>query len=211
MGQYLSGRYWRIRRNEISPIHSLAAIKKNQMYKFIFLLCALVLLQGCSLLGTRTLYKTKDVINVESVGYVTLLCDSARIKNVFPFANSVFTHEVDSIIKRTGEFKPRYIEANFCHQDPGKERINAICKNDSVDAVLLTSILFTKVLPYGYFDTEVYMTLYGKEGDVLLKTKHNTSLGNSTWKFPTVKLSIQMGVEGALNRMLQEMQTKEFK
>ncbi len=165
-----------------------------------------ILLYSCSKLGTRTLYKSNShvSINGQRIGFLELRCDSVLSK-IYPNTNNVFRHTIDSTLHLYNELQVRYLSEHFCCKPPTADEIRELCRLNNIDAVFYSTLKFTEELPYGYLDTSILMELYDKDGNLIIKSMHNTNIGNSYWKFPKPAMTIRDATYGALNRILAEM------
>jgi len=172
---------------------------------------------GVSLLscgGTKTLYKTEIALNKpQRIGYAQL----AREKVIEEIAagsvssyDSVMTHLLSA---RDIEGLSVRIEDFSSFDDIQVLSIEELCAENQLDGVVITRLKFLNVqysalfIPVGVSqDTEVEMQFYGSEGDLLLHTLHNTHWGNQYWDFPTSEQTVADGIEGALERLLKEME-----
>ena len=171
-----------------------------------------ILLLSCSRFGTRTLYKSSSYasINGQRIGFLELRCE-AVLSKIYPNTNIVFRHTIDSTLHLYNKFQVRYLSEHFCTKPPTANEIKELCRLNNIDAVFYSTLKFTEVFPYGYLDSSVLMELYDKDGSLIIKSKHNTSIGNSYWKFPKPDRTIKDATYGALNRILSEMKIEKIK
>ena len=176
-----------------------------------FLLLSIIL-YSCSTLGTKTLYKSNSYRSIkdQKLGFLELRCDSVLL-TIYSNTNNVFQHTVDSTLHLYDNFQITYLPRQFCFKPPTIEEIKEICQLNNIDMVFYTTLKFTRVQPYGYLDSSILMELYEKDGNLIMKTMHNTGLGNSYWKFPRPDMTIKDATFGALNRILAELNTVQTK
>lgn len=175
-----------------------------------YLLIVSLLVCSCAAVGTKTLYKTSDNIQVHKIGYVKLAGDTI-LESIFPQTDSIFSSSITKTFNEYG-VNPVGIEDYLPFESPGINKIRGICKEYNLDGLIISKIKFIHVtysiyfIPYAQnYDTEVEMKLYDKNGNMLVKTLHNTLKGNTYKNPPSVNMTIADGAKGALKRIAKEM------
>lgn len=181
---------------------------KSAFFTFIITFCS------CAAIGTKTIYRTNAVPNINSIGYCEL-SDDEFLTSIYPQTNDVFNTAIEKIVENYGLPTPKRIE--FIDKNI-TTLISELCEANNIDALLITHLRFVNTTYTMSFvpvadnlDTEVQMMLYDKQGDLLFSTKHNTFSGNSYMKLPPTHRTITDGIKGAFKRIAKEMGLKPIK
>ena len=154
---------------------------------------------SCAAVGTKTIYKTATQPTVQKIGYYTL-GNIDTLSLIYPETSLVFDSTIKKITNVYSLDVPLKIKPTT-KSLTDKNAISEICKQNNLDALLITDLRFIHTTYTALFipivsnyDTEVEMQLYDKEGKLLYATKHNTYKGNSYIKIPTAEKTIHDGV-----------------
>ncbi|WP_147384084.1 hypothetical protein [Maribellus luteus] len=169
------------------------------------------LLCSCAAVGTKTLYKTDEKVDISSLGYNSLDGDTILAK-IYPFTNNIFDSTIIETLKEYSLDNYKSLDENITYQTPDIEKIKEICSQYNLDALLVSKLKFIYATQAIYFvpvshnwDTEVEMKLFDKNGRLLYNTKHNTLKGNSYMNPPPVERTVHDGTKGALVRIFKNM------
>ena len=187
---------------------------KLNLYHFLILFAIVFVFYGCAVLGTKTIYRTDNVQNINKIGYCELY-DNEILTSIFSQTNNVFHSAITEIITKYGLPAPTKI--GFIIRED-KKSISDFCEQNNIDALLYTNLRFIRSSYSVYFipvtsnlDTEVKMRLYSRQGDLLFSTTHNTYAGNSYMMPPSPYTTVHDGVKGAFKRIAKEMHLKTVK
>ena len=162
-------------------------------------------LSACAALGTATLYKTKERIEVIKIGFVDFTADVIS-KEVYPKANEIFRAAVIKSFAEFGIDSVTYFQDNFDYNKPDANAIKNFCINQSLDGIIISEFKFVRITRS--YDTEVGMKLFDKNGKLLISTLHNTLKGNSYMTPPSPEVTVRDGVRGATRQMTKEIKSK---
>src|ERR1039457_173487 len=139
-------------------------------------------LTGCFTSGTKTISKSGDPLYVSNIGYLPLTNDSVLSK-VYPKTNEIYKDEVNNTFKQKGISNLKYIEAIMDYDNPDIETVKSICKNNNMDALLISKLTFIRHITVGktIVGTEVDSKLYDIFGKLLVNASHNT-LSDNTYR-----------------------------
>lgn len=197
--------------------------KRNTKYYKIILECfkisvIVVLFSSCAAVGSKTLYCVDHKISLEKVGFVTLNFDTTFIHNnlvsfqVRSNASNIYSETLSNALKTNGYKNGNEIHFKLSFNNTNNQQITNICNANGLDGLIVSKIRFIPVAYSStytpvmkYYDTEIEMKLYAKNGELQILTKHNTFSGNSYMKRPTTKKIIHDGTIGAFNRILKEI------
>ena len=185
-----------------------AAIK---LIIFLFILCS------CSAIGTKTLYKTTDEVNIKKIGFCRLESED-RLSRIFYNTNEIFDSTVILTFLEYGLEMPSQIQTDISYETPDLIEISNLCNKNDLDGFLVAKLTFIHVEYTMYsepiiqnFDTEVELKLFDKKGKLLISTLHNTLHGNSYMMPPPPNMTIHDGAKGAIKRLTKEMRLKKIK
>jgi hypothetical protein len=169
------------------------------------------LLSSCAAVGTKTLYKTDEKVDIHSLGYNSLDGDTI-LSRIYPYTNNIYDSTIIETLNEYGIDNYKSLNENMTYQTPDIEKIKVICSQYKLDALLVSKLKFIYATQTIYFvpvshnwDTEVEMKLFDKNGRLLYNTKHNTLKGNSYMNPPPVERTVHDGTKGALVRILKNM------
>ncbi len=182
---------------------------------FLVILLFTLVLSGCSVVGTRTLYKTDNLnkYDFKKIGYSQPASDSLlniirpSTSKIFNLAfNDFFTNKALDIVKcRLKDFE--------LIDKIDTAEIIRICSEKNLDAYICTQIKYKFVSNYYMYiplgkseDVYVEMKLYDKNGTLIIHTKHNTYMGNSYMMPPKAEKTIRDGTFGTLKRIFKEIE-----
>jgi hypothetical protein len=176
-----------------------------------------VLFCSCALLGTRTIYKAREHVNIQKVGIIRPDQDSLFAR-IFPQTAMVIDSTINEVLKNYGIYKPEFIYVNLSFKQPDPARVKELCSRYELDALILTKIRFM-VTPFSAInppvfetaETKVEMQLLAKSGELICHTKHNTDYGNESLFPLSVNSAIYHGTKGALKRIIKEMNLHKAK
>ena len=168
-----------------------------------------LLLSSCAALGTKTLYKSPNLREINTVGFCPLENDT--LQQIFERTAIVSDSAVVETLKTYGWSPPRRLDSALSFDHPDPAFIADICRRKGLDGVIVTKLQFIHVTYSMYtipifqnYDTEVEVKLLDSSGNVVLITRHNTLAGNSYMMPPLPERTVYDGVEGALKRMMKE-------
>ena len=174
-------------------------------------LLTLVIFSSCAAIGTKTIYKTNESYQIHKVGFNKLDGDDA-LNNIFPLTAEIYNDVVFKTFQEYGINDTKKLDMEISFDEPDLNKITQVCRDQKLDALLLTTLKFIHVTYSLYFvpvaqnyDTEVQMKLFDKNGRLLVSTLHNTLNGNSYMMPPPADRTVQDGTKGALKRMTKEM------
>jgi hypothetical protein len=175
------------------------------------------LLSSCAAVGTVTLYKAKDITQVDKIGFCHFYGDSF-VDRICPNTTTIFKKTVFTAFEVYGFNDLMYLQQEISYKNPEVRKIAELCREFDLDGILLSKLRFKRTNYRVYYspivrsyDTEVEMKLIDKNGKLLISTIHNTFNGNSYLMPPTVERTIQDGTTGAIKRILKEMGIKKSK
>lgn len=177
--------------------------------KILFILI-LALLASCSL-GTKTIYKREGTFSIQKIGFSNPEKDTA-VAQLFPQTDSVFQISFTETFSKKTNAKAFFITNVYNYEKPDYKSIKELCILNEWDAFVVSRIKFIHVtytfslIPVAKsWDTEVEMKVIDKDGKVILIVSHNTLKGNSYAFPPKADKTIFDGTEGALKRILKEI------
>jgi len=179
--------------------------------RFIILFAILaILLHSCSVfVGTKTLYKARNIEEISKWGYVNLENDHT-LSEIYPRVHAVFTSTILETFAKHSLEAPTEIFANLSFENPNLAKIISICEENNLDGLLLSKLKFLNVTYYINFmpvfeniDTEVEMKLINKYGKVIAITRHNTLKGSDYMLPPTTERTISDATERALKKTIK--------
>ena len=187
-------------------------MNKNKLMRKIFeFIIISTFLSSCATVGTKTLYKTDEKLNINSLGYNTLDRDSI-LTIIYSNTNTVFDSTIIETFIEFGIDNYKSLNENLSYYTPDLEKIKEICNQQGLDALLISRLKFINTTMSVYFvpvshnyDTEVEMKLFDKDGKLLYNTRHNTFKGNSYLSPPPVERTVHDGTKGALIRIFKNM------
>lgn len=196
----------------MSVIYIISNLKKHMKKTFIFFIITAIL-TSCSVLGTRTIYKSNSGIEKATRIGFSQLAHEDIVEQIAKGSSLVYRNIM------SGELSSRNILSNvILIKDFNKlESVNSnviekICRENMLEGIIITQLRFLNIKysnlfiqPGKTFDTEVEMQYYNSNGKLLLHTKHNTKKGNTYFDFPKVERTVKDGIVGALTRIMEEL------
>lgn len=174
----------------------------------------ILLLQSCSILGTRTLYKTSERLDIHKIGFVDFTTLDKIHNEIYSLAKVKFKNSVPIVFKKYGIDSTLHIIGNLDYFHPDSLQIKSICFNQNIDGLVLSTFAFANInpssleLPYRLiFDTRSEMKLFDKNGKLIIFTKHNTIWGNTYWNNPSPDKTVYDGIKGNIKRMMKEIKS----
>lgn len=179
----------------------------NKMKKLFWILIIAALV-ACETTGVRTLYKTRESVSLQNIGFVDLSNDSSLAK-IFPPTNDIFKQTVPEAFENKGLKNVQYMPYLFNFDNPDAEGIKSACAQNNLDAILISHLRFINVAVNRYYrraqiqhHTEVAMKLYDRTGKLLYNITYNTYYGNTYNTRPTAKMTIQDGTRGGVDAIM---------
>ncbi len=116
---------------------------------------------SCTAFGTKTLYKASEPIIVKNVGF-SRLQNAVLLSTVFYQTEQIFHRTVFTSLNDVGISDVTHINEEIDYDNPNIARIKELCRQQGIDAILLTSLHFLHVTYSVYgaaisqnYDTEV--------------------------------------------------------
>ena len=154
------------------------------LIKTQFPLLLIILFEGCSTSSSSSLQKSKEENKVHRIGYIDLYKSSNLLK-IYSETTRVFRQSVPSSFRKYCINDVSFIRNGFSKlidfEQPDTSLIQILCLQDSLDALLLTKVIFINTDYYIYaipagksMDTEVEMKLYSRSAKLLATSLFNT-------------------------------------
>lgn len=183
---------------------------------FYTLLFFSILLSSCSVIGTSTLYKTNEKIDIQKVGFCKLESED-KLSRIFINTKEIFDSTFISTFQEKGLDMPIPISTTMSYETPDLDEICILCSKNNLDGFVIGKLTFINTeyslrsgrVDWQNFDTEVELKLFDRNGKLLVSTLHNTFKGNSYMAYPPPHITIQDGTKGAVKRLIKEMTSND--
>jgi hypothetical protein len=176
------------------------------------LLLLSILFTGCATLGSKTLYKSAPTTPIKTIGFSNLDGDSI-VSKIFPQTSDIFKKTVFETFQNYHLSDIRSIDNELSVVNSDTSKIAKICQENNLDGLVVSRLTFIHVtysvnfIPIAKnYDTEVTMKLFDKNGKLIVAVSHNTYKGNSYMTAPTANRTIHDGTEGAIKKMVKELE-----
>lgn len=182
---------------------------------FYTLLFFSILLSSCSVIGTSTLYKTNEKIDIQKVGFCKLESED-KLSRIFINTKEIFDSTFISTFQEKGLDMPIPISTNMSYEAPNMDEISRLCDLNNLDGFIIGKLTFLNTVyslrtgraDWQNFDTEVELKLFDRNGKLMVSTLHNTFKGNSYMAYPPPHITTQDGTKGAVKRLIREITAK---
>ncbi len=150
-----------------------------KIIRFVITSFIALLVVGCA--GTKTIYKSDISSPISKIGITLLNKQHPVINQIFPELDSLFNSETLKTLTQSG-YSVICTPDKLEFDNPDKDKVQAICKSNNIDGLVIPKITFIHVKNYVYFiptseyyDNTLELKLIDKDGNERLIVNHNTA------------------------------------